>query len=120
LSSVSSLTGVKLDRYSQFLLKSLNKLQFIGRCPVCNTKYNESNSSLIDRAETTITVYVECVTCSSSVVVVIMSGTHGLVTVAGMLTDLKRDDIDVAWKKSAITLDNALEMHTHLKSVSNI
>ena len=98
----------------------MSKLQFIGRCPICNTKYNESNSSLIDRVETTITVYVECVTCASSVVVVIMSGTHGLVTVMGMLTDLKRDDIESMWKKSAITLDNALEMHVHLKSVSNI
>ena len=87
---------------------------------MCNVKYDESNSSLIERNNNTLTVYVECVKCSSSVIVAIVGGNRGLITVAGMLTDLERDDIDIMWNKKAITLDDALELHTHLKSVSKI
>lgn len=95
----------------------MDQLQYLGHCPVCNTQYEKSHSSVIAENGATATVYVECGNCETSVVVIIMGETRGLVSIAGMLTDLTREDLDRLQNKSPLTLDDALEMHMHLEKL---
>lgn len=62
------------------------------------------------------TLYVECTKCKSSVVLGVMKHIPGLVTTVGMLTDMKREDIDRFRNLPPLTSDDVLEVHRHLEN----
>ena len=99
-------------------LTFLNEVQFLGQCPICNSKYGQGESSVIDKTDDAFSVYAECPQCKSSVIVVVMGGLRGMVTTIGMLTDLEREDVDRIKDAPALTLDDALELHMSLEKKS--
>ena len=89
--------------------------KFLGNCPVCSAKFSSSKSSQIGEFEGVRTLYVECKKCSSSVVLGIVKNMPGVITTVGMLTDMKREDIERLDHMRPITADDVLEMHKYLE-----
>ncbi|MFY9457995.1 MAG: hypothetical protein WAP23_03680 [Candidatus Spechtbacterales bacterium] len=90
-------------------------LKFLGNCPICSKKFNSSDASKIEKTESAETLYVECRTCGSSVVLGVVKNVPGLVTTIGMLTDMKKNDIERFRSMPPISLDDILEMHKYLE-----
>ena len=90
--------------------------KFLGNCPICDSKFSHSHTSQIDKDENMQTLYVECGKCGSSVVLGIIKNIPGVVTTVGMLTDMKREDIDRMKKLSPITYDDVIEVHKYLEN----
>jgi len=76
---------------------------FLGNCPVCNTKFQASCAHSIDNGDDIQTLYVECRKCGTSVVLGVMKNMPGVVTTVGMLTDMTREDISRLAGASPIT-----------------
>lgn len=90
--------------------------KFLGNCPICSNKFNPSCASQIEKVESVETLYVECKTCGSSVVLGVVKNIPGLVTTIGMVTDMKEDDIERLRNMPPISSDDVLEMHKYLES----
>lgn len=89
--------------------------KFLGNCPICNTKFKGSHTSQIEQVEATQTLYVECAACGSSVILGVLKNTPGVVTTIGMLTDMKRGDIERAYTLPPISPDEVLEVHKYFE-----
>lgn len=89
--------------------------KFLGSCPICNKRFASSDASPLEGEEDMRILYVECKSCASSVVLGVVKNIPGLVTTVGMLTDMKREDIDRMRSLSPLTADDVLEMHAYLE-----
>lgn len=90
--------------------------KFLGNCPICKKKFNSEKTSLLEEDVGIQTLYVECAECDSSVVLGIMKSIPGIVTTVGMLTDMRREDIERLGNMQPITADDVLEMHRYLEN----
>jgi len=95
--------------------KQAAKHNFLGNCPICNTKFKAQEASIIEEVDSMQVVYAECSKCRSSVVLGISKNAPGLVTTVGMLTDMNREDIDKIRDLPPLTSDDVLEMHKYLE-----
>ncbi|MBI1888418.1 MAG: hypothetical protein HYS15_00570 [Candidatus Spechtbacteria bacterium] len=90
--------------------------RFLGNCPVCDKKFTTSSTSLLEERGEMRTLYVECAKCDTSVVLGVMRNAPGIVTTVGMLTDMRREDIDRMKDFPPLTFDDVLEVHRYLES----
>lgn len=97
---------------------SMREIKFLGTCPICNTQYNSENASLLERNAEFMSFYIDCDSCLSSVIVAVFFPLSGLVTTVGMLTDFSRDDVKKLRKFNPITLDEVLDLHVYIESIS--
>lgn len=89
--------------------------KFLGKCPICNTKFASSGVSTLEKNGDLQTLYAECEKCGSSVVLGVLRSGHGLVTTVGMLTDMIREDIVRMAGLPPLTSDDVLEAHTYFE-----
>lgn len=94
----------------------MKEIRFLGNCPICNKKYNSENASVLERNTELMSFYIDCDFCSSSVIVAVFLPLSGIITTAGMLTDLSRDDIKKLTKFSPLTYDDVLDMHMYMET----
>ena len=97
---------------------SVPDYKFLGNCPICNKKFSASRASEIDKIDAVYTLYVECQKCGSSVVLGVMKDMPGVVTTIGMLTDMKREDVDRIGSLPPITHDDVLKIHKYFKNAN--
>lgn len=91
-------------------------IQFLGNCPICNTRFNSQRAVILSKKEGLMTVYIDCENCKSSVMVAVFAPAKGIVTIVGMLTDISRDDLSTLnRKKDPLTYDDVLETHSYLE-----
>lgn len=92
---------------------------FLGNCPICSTRFTLAMASTIARVAGMKTMYVECGKCASSVIIGVSRNIPGIVTTVGMLTDMKRGDIERLISLPALTTDDVLEIHKCLEMINN-
>jgi len=96
----------------------MHEIKFLGNCPICNTQYNSENASLLERNAEFMSFYIDCDSCQSSVIVAVFFPLNGLVTTVGMLTDLSLDNVKKLQKFEPVTLDEVLDLHVYIESIS--
>ncbi|MBD3300201.1 MAG: hypothetical protein GF347_02510 [Candidatus Moranbacteria bacterium] len=79
-------------------------------CPSCSSKYEQSKVNVINNSSETIVVHVTCPNCKTSVISNISINNMRVMAV-GMLTDLEKKDLKLIRKKTAIDVDDVIEMH---------
>ncbi len=77
---------------SKFPLDRDEKMQFVLKCPFCNTSYRAESAEIIDEEDDSLLVYLSCPKCLSSIIAVVNIGSMG-VTSLGLVTDMTKDDI---------------------------
>lgn len=82
-------------------------LKFIGKCPICDKKYNTESAKLFSKKENINLVHIICDSCQSAMINMILIVGQGLSSV-GMVTDLSFEDAKRIFEKKPITLDDAI------------
>jgi hypothetical protein len=98
---------------------SINNLENLAKCPICNKKYGQAKILVLEEEMNRTTLHVTCENCKLSSLVFISSGKIGIVSL-GMLTDLTRDEARSLFKGEAVSSDNVIEVHEHLKNYRGI
>lgn len=93
----------------------MKEIKFLGNCPICNKKYNSENASVLERNTEFMSFYIDCNFCLSSVIVAVFLPISGLVTTAGILTDISRNDIKKLRRFPPLTYDDVLDMHVYIE-----
>ena len=93
----------------------LDNLRLISYCPLCNAHYNPGEAKVLDEKNGAHLIHVECKSCRSSIVAVIITGGIGISSV-GLITDLTSHDV-LRFKDSAsITDDDVIQAYTLLQA----
>lgn len=87
----------------------------MGKCPICSAEYKTENAKLFAKKDSANLVHVNCGTCRSSMMFMIMLMGQGLSSV-GMLTDLSFEDAQRLHTAKEITLDEALDGFTFIQN----
>ncbi len=98
---------------------SLDNLRLISYCPLCNTHYNPSEAKILEEKEGAHLIHVECNTCRSSIVAVIITGGVGVSSV-GLITDLTSNDVMRFKKAVSVTEDDVLEAYELFNTIEGI
>ncbi len=93
---------------------SVNNLESLVKCPICNKKYGQTKILVLEEEENQTTLHLTCESCENSSLVFISSGKLGIVSL-GMLTDLTREEVKGIFKSEAISSDQVIEVHRYLK-----
>jgi len=88
----------------------LEALKFIGHCPICNQKYEDSKAKLFAKQDSANLIHISCKKCSSSFIAMVVMMKHGLSSV-GMVTDLNFEDAKQLYKTSPLTVDEIISGH---------
>jgi hypothetical protein len=70
----------------------LDGLRLISYCPLCNAHYNPREAKILEQKEGAHLIHVECRSCRSSIVAVVITGGIGVSSV-GLITDLTSQDV---------------------------
>jgi hypothetical protein len=92
---------------------SLENLRLISYCPLCNTHYNPSEAKVLEEKDGAHLIHVECRTCKSSIVAVIITGGIGVSSV-GLITDLTGPDVMRYKLADPVTEDDVIEAYEML------
>lgn len=90
--------------------------RYLGNCPICSKKFRVASVFVLEKEGGMETLYVECVKCATSVILGIMKNAPGIVTTIGMLTDMRREDIERMKDFPPLTSDDVLEVHKYLEN----
>lgn len=85
----------------------LSNLRLVSYCPLCNTHYNPSEAKLLDQKEGAHLIHVECRSCGSSILAVVITGGIGVSSV-GLVTDLTSQDVIRFKNETAVSEDDVL------------
>ncbi|MFA7654247.1 MAG: hypothetical protein WCX97_04370 [Candidatus Magasanikbacteria bacterium] len=91
-------------------------LRFISQCPICGTKYEESEARLTGKKEHANLVHITCLKCHSYFVAMVMEVGAGVSSI-GTVTDLSSDDVKRVSDMAPITLDEVLDAHDSIQSL---
>ena len=94
---------------------SINNLDNLAKCPICNKKYGQTKILVLREETNKTTIHVTCESCKISSLVFISSGKMGIVSI-GMLTDLTREEAGSLFNNEEVSADNVIEMHEYLKN----
>ena len=98
---------------------SVNNLDSLVKCPICNKKYGQTKILVLEEDENRTTLHLTCGECQNSSLVFISSGKLGIVSL-GILTDLGREEVKSLFKSEAISTDQVIEVHKYLKDSGGI
>jgi hypothetical protein len=94
---------------------SLENIQPLVRCPVCNKKYRPEKMLVLDEDEKRTTLHLTCDECSASSVVLVSMGQFGVISF-GVLTDLEQSEAQRAFQSESISSDQVIAVHRFLKN----
>lgn len=89
-------------------------LQVITKCPMCDFKYDRNDIKVVDKKQETISLYLNCKQCKSSITMVILTGMLGVTSVS-VMTDAMENDLKKIGN-GYINYDDVLEIHKFLKN----
>lgn len=89
-------------------------LQVITKCPMCDFKYDRNDIKVVDKKQETVSLYLNCKQCKSSITMVILAGMLGVTSIS-VMTDAVEDDLKKIGN-SYINYDDVLEIHKFLKN----
>jgi hypothetical protein len=90
-------------------------LQIMTKCPMCNASYQKDDIKIINKNDGTISIYMNCGHCKSSVVMLLMAGPTGVTSIS-IPTDITEDDFEKIRSSDSIGYDDVLEMYKFLKN----
>lgn len=90
------------------------KLKFLTNCPLCGYKYDENYFRVVDKKDGVMTLYLNCPHCKSSVMVALTMSTLGMSSVS-MITDVTEKELDNFNSRSAISINDVLDIHNFLE-----
>ena len=93
----------------------LSNLRFVSYCPLCNTHYNPSEAKLLDQKDGAHLIHVECRSCGSSILAVVITGGIGISSV-GLVTDLIAEDVLRFKGQDSLSEDDVLAAYELLRS----
>lgn len=88
-------------------------LKLISYCPLCSMNYSIRDAKVLEENEDTHLMHVVCRRCSSSIIVLMLTGELGISSV-GMVTDLTSEDVLKFKDEEEINSDDVLLLHEHL------
>jgi transcription elongation factor Elf1 len=94
---------------------SINNLENLAKCPICNKKYSQTKILVLEENSNKTTLHVTCGSCKVSSLVFISSGKMGIVSL-GMLTDLTTEEARDIFKGEAISVDQVIDVHEYLNN----
>lgn len=95
---------------------SVPNLQIMTKCPMCDSSYKKDDVRIINKKDGTLSLYLSCKHCKSSVVMLLMLGAGGVTSIS-IPTDIKEEDFEKIRENEAITSDDVLEMYKFLKNI---
>ncbi len=88
-------------------------LRLVSYCPLCHLHYNVGDAKILEEHEDTHLMHVVCKRCSSSILVLMLTGELGVSSV-GLITDLTSDDVVRFKDQSDIQDDDVIALHEQL------
>lgn len=85
-------------------------LRLIQKCPVCARDYNGGRIEILSESDQSFLAYMSCGSCSSSIIVRVLTLPHGLVGNA-ILTDLNGAEVLSFSEVEPVLSNQVLEMH---------
>ncbi len=89
-------------------------VRLISYCPLCHTQYRIHEATVLEEHEDTHLMHVVCRRCSSSILILMLTGELGVSSV-GLVTDLTGDDVIQLKSQERLTADDVLEIHVLLQ-----
>jgi len=89
----------------------------LPECPLCDIKGTPQVITLLQASGESRLLHVVCRKCKGAILMVCIEGEHGTRSV-GLVTDLSAVDIRRLAGKSALSFDDAIELHKLLRSPS--
>lgn len=89
-------------------------LQIMTKCPMCSASYQQEDIKVINKSDGTLSIYLSCSHCKSSVVMLLMVGPAGVTSIS-IPTDITEEDFDKIRTGDVISYDDVLEMYKFLK-----
>ena len=93
----------------------LDNLKLISYCPLCNTHYNPNEAKVLEQREGAHLIHVQCGSCYSSIVAVIITGGIGVSSV-GLITDLTGEDVIKFKDSEPVCEDDVIEAYEVLQN----
>jgi len=94
-------------------------LKMMGRCPVCNNRFDPADVKVLEDREDAYLIYIRCRHCQSSIVAVVTAGILG-VTSIGLITDLDSEEIMKFKDSRQISSDEVIDLHQLLRQKRTI
>ncbi len=96
-------------REQEYNLKNLTK------CPLCKTKYDNSQTFVLEEGVSRTIFHLTCSKCQSALLAFITEGKKGVVSL-GMATDLSVEEARQMFKKSPISKEEVLTVYKYLNN----
>ena len=88
--------------------------KLLSKCPVCGSKNDALEMTIIDDQDENNMVYIECGKCHTSFIGVVSLGPMGA-SIISFATDLQKDEIVKFKKGERVSEDDVLELHAILE-----
>ncbi|MFA6896793.1 MAG: hypothetical protein WCQ96_00685 [Patescibacteria group bacterium] len=89
-------------------------LQIMTKCPMCSANYKKDDIKVINKNDGSLSIYLSCSRCKSSVVMLLMAGPMGVTSIS-IPTDITEEDLGKINGNNIISCDDVLEMYKFLK-----
>lgn len=88
-------------------------IRLVSYCPLCHMHYSIREARVIEENEDTHLMHMVCRKCSSSILILTLTGELGVSSV-GLITDLTGDDVLRFKSATDVSDDDVLATHTML------
>lgn len=85
-------------------------VRLVSYCPLCHTHYSIREATVLEEREDTHLMHVVCRRCSSSILILMLTGELGVSTV-GLVIDLTGADVLRFKAQEEVTEDDVLDLH---------
>jgi len=85
-------------------------IKLISFCPLCQAKQEKMAVNILDKNETARLVHLECQSCNTAILALIMVSAAGLNSL-GMITDLSADEVLKFKETDALEADDLLDFY---------
>jgi len=96
-------------------INPMQNLHIATKCPMCDSAYDQDDIKIIGKKNGTLSVYLNCKHCKSSIIVFVLMNQAGVTSVS-VPTDITEEDFEKIRKNKAISYDDVLEMYKFLQN----
>ncbi len=94
---------------------SFENLKPLVHCPLCEKKYDSTETVFLEETDDRTTFHLTCPECSVSTFVFVTAGQMGVASF-GILTDVDRSEAKTVYGREAVSSDDVIEAHALLLS----
>lgn len=88
-------------------------LRVITACPFCDSQYGGRAARVLAAKDDAHVVHIECTRCGGAIVALILAQGIGAESF-GIMTDLRRNEVEKFSRGSSVTVDDAIALHARL------